>query len=396
MPLAMEATRFRTGATEIQSETMGGFFSWATYAFVQPRACGQSLYWSVSGLYDIFRMSSHAGSSSIWASRMRASWSNAWRVAFCVDMYVAGTMITGRNQEKTSAPWHERCLSEPSISTLGLISVLHRWTIGGRRCLKKCDRSAELSYALLAQLISACDGETETAQSWSIRIVFDKDWSPPWPMADLEVDAVRVIRLDVDERGIVDLTQWRDVKSSLLPMAYESSVYLCSDADGLPCVPLGVLCQRLASYSGFEFLLMQVFYAISLRLEAMLKTFRPTGGKQLAKGSIRLKFPDEADLAGNKEQPYLCAAYVHHCRSLMRQPVDTGIATDKGSAHGLPLQTTILSWPNNFAAVAPPQVAAAIEQITACKHNKACCRHVVFGLWGIRPPTGLAHRFLSL
>jgi hypothetical protein len=39
----MEATRFRTGATEIQSETMGGFFSWATYAFVQPRACGQSL-----------------------------------------------------------------------------------------------------------------------------------------------------------------------------------------------------------------------------------------------------------------------------------------------------------------------------------------------------------------
>ena len=134
------------------------------------------------------------------------------------------------------------------------------------------------------------------------------------------------------------MTQWRDVKSSLLPMAYESSVYLCSDADGLPCVPLGVLCQRLASYSGFEFLLMQVFYAISLRLEAMLKTFRLTGGKQLAKGSIRLKFPDEADLAGNKEQPCLCAAYVHHCRSLMRRPVDTGIAIDKGSAHGLPLQ----------------------------------------------------------
>jgi predicted small integral membrane protein len=130
-------------------------------------------------------------------------------------------------------------------------------------------------------------------------------------MADPEVDAVRVIRLDVDERGIVDLTQWRDVKSSLHAMAHESALCLCSDADGLPCAPLGVLCQRLASYSSFEFLMMQVFYAISLRLEAMLKTFRPTGGKQLAKGSIRLKFPDEADLAGNKEQPYLCAAYVH-------------------------------------------------------------------------------------
>ena len=132
MPLAMEATRFRTCKTEIESETLGGFFAWATYAFVQPRTCGQSLYWSVSGLYDIFRMSSHAGSSSIWASRMRPSWSKAWRVAFGADMYVDGTMITGRNQEKTLAPWNERCLLEPSISTLGLISVLDRWTLGDR------------------------------------------------------------------------------------------------------------------------------------------------------------------------------------------------------------------------------------------------------------------------
>ena len=104
VPLAMEANRFRTGATEIQSGTMGGLFSWVTYAFVQPRACGQSLYWSVSGLHDIFRMSSHAGSSSAWASRMRASWSKAWRVAFGTDMFVDGTMITGRSQTKTLSP----------------------------------------------------------------------------------------------------------------------------------------------------------------------------------------------------------------------------------------------------------------------------------------------------
>ena len=30
--------------------------------------------------------------------------------------------------------------------------------------------------------------------------------------------------------------------------------------------------------------------------------------------------------------------------------------TDKGQAHALPLRTTILSWPNHFAAVAPPLV----------------------------------------
>ena len=32
------------------------------------------------------------------------------------------------------------------------------------------------------------------------------------------------------------------------------------------------------------------------------------------------------------------------------------IGADKGQAHALPLHTTILSWPNNFAAVAPAQV----------------------------------------
>ena len=102
---------------------------------------------------------------------------------------------------------------------------------------------------------------------------------------------------------------------------------------------------------------MQLLYAISLRLEAMLKTHPPPGGKSLAQGSIRLTFSDQGDAGAHGDQPYLCAAYVHHCRSLLRRLVGTGIATDKGSAHGLPLQTTILSWPNNFAAVAPPQVA---------------------------------------
>ena len=111
--------------------------------------------------------------------------------------------------------------------------------------------------------------------------------------------------------------------------------------------------QRPASFAGFEFLLMQLLYAISLRPEVMLKTHQPTGGKSLAQGTLRLKFPDQADLAAHGGQPYLHAAYVHRCRSLMRRPVDAGIATDKDSAHGLPLQTTILSWPRNFAAVAP-------------------------------------------
>ena len=173
----------------------------------------------------------------------------------------------------------------------------------------------------------------------------DKGWAP-------------LIRLGVDENGIVDLTQWRDVKSSPHAMAYESALSRCSDADGPTALPLGVVYQRLASFVGFEFLLTQLLYAISLRLEVMLKTYQLAGGKSLAQGTLRLRFPDQADLAAHGDQPYLCAAYVHHCRSLTRRLVDTGIATDQGSAHRLPLQTTVLSWPRNFAAVAPPQVAA--------------------------------------
>jgi len=40
VPLAMEATRFHKGVVEIQSETRGGSFSRATYAFVGTRAYG--------------------------------------------------------------------------------------------------------------------------------------------------------------------------------------------------------------------------------------------------------------------------------------------------------------------------------------------------------------------
>jgi hypothetical protein len=68
-----------------------------------------------------------------------------------------------------------------------------------------------------------------------------------------DVDAERVIRLDVDEKGIVDLMPWRDAKSSLHPMAYESALHLCSDNDGRACLPLVVVYQRLASFRGFDF-----------------------------------------------------------------------------------------------------------------------------------------------
>ena len=145
---------------------------------MQPRACGQSLYWSVSGLYDIFRMSSHAGSSSIWASRMRASWSKAWSVAFGVDMFVDGTMITASNQAKTLAPWHERCLLELAIKSLGVVCLLNRWTMGCRGCLRTCASSAVQSHILLTQLMGGCGGVTARAQSWSIRSVRDKLCTP--------------------------------------------------------------------------------------------------------------------------------------------------------------------------------------------------------------------------
>ena len=139
------------------------------------------------------------------------------------------------------------------MSTLGLLSLLHRWTLGGRVSLRTCRGPAELSRDLLAQFISACVGSTENAASWSIRIVFDMDWAPPWPNADPEVDGERVIRLGVDENGFVDLIQWHDAKNSLRPMAYESALHRCSDNDGRTCLPLLVVYHRLASVKIFDF-----------------------------------------------------------------------------------------------------------------------------------------------
>ena len=69
-----------------------------------------------------------------------------------------------------------------------------------------------------------------------------------------------------------------------------------------------------------------------------------------------------AEFADANVQAYTCASDVHYTQFLVQKPLETAIATDKGWCHGLPLQTTLMMWDWNFAAVAPPMVASSAKR----------------------------------
>ena len=96
---------------------------------------------------------------------------------------------------------------------------------------------------------------------------------------------------------------------------------------------------------------------MSIRLELILGAMAQGKKLQLLHRSASFAWTDALDDAPPHRLPYIWAAYVHSGRFHVGCPLDTGIATDKGQAHALPLQTTVFTWDSNYACMAPPQVA---------------------------------------
>ena len=112
----------------------------------------------------------------------------------------------------------------------------------------------------------------------------------------------------------------------------------------------------VCSNQSFTSLACQVEYAIALRLEHVLAAAAVREYPQVRSTDLSLQVNDTGKVQGCR-QSYALASYVYFTRVQVGTPPDNLIITDKGWCHGLPLQASIMCWPWNFGAVAPPMVA---------------------------------------
>ena len=373
MPLEVEQSRFRKGSVDLPNELKGGSFQWIVYVFAKPRGARQYMFWSMASLYDYFRMKSYAGSSSIWVSRSKKVWCRSFTKLFGCSQLIEGTSISGRNQSKTETKFVDRCLPEPAVSSLGLLSLLIRWSEDDTKtALKACDHSTTNAADLLVQLVNACCQLRQGETSWCFTLVLDSCWKPAWPAAEPLDDGSSVITLAVNGDGTVDLEPWRlaAVGGNFLAEQWWAILESNLKASSNSCLSFGWLMTFLGNRSMNESLFRQFLYACSLRLERLLGFNAKLGDKMvLASDAVRFVFDGSGEKIPVHQQPYRCAAYVYYAKTRIQRPRDFGIATDKGWAHGLPLCTTIMTVPSNFGAVAPPVVASGVGHLSGQGFN---------------------------
>jgi hypothetical protein len=355
----IEQTRFRQAHIFIPDMMKGGGFEWLVCVLCKPRPCGQLVFWSLANMYEYFRMKTYRNCSSVWVSRQKSTWAVQWTKAFGSSQLIEGTTISGRSQAKSNKPFTARCLPEPCVSTLGMLAFLGRWQVEDSKQATAVPGLETNAHEFLSHLILSCSQCRSGETSWSFNLVFDPAWKPRWPRAEPSPDGVHVIQLVVDVLGLVSLVPWKKAMDNHVKIALQwwelirlNSVGGCGDA-----IDFTSFASFAVKPSASDSIANQMLYVLSLRLDRVF-AYRAKHAAELCFEAvdITMEFVDDSESTASHHQPYICASYAFYAKQRLQRPVDLGIATDKGWAHGLPLQATFMTVPTNFAAVAPPVV----------------------------------------
>ena len=372
-----ESTRVRSATVSVPNASNGGDFVFSTYVFARARKGNQQMCWAASDVYKFFfAMTTYQGSSSVWASRQRETWCRMWLESYGAELFVVGTTVTGRNASNSAAvAFADRCLPNPSLATLGLLDLLTKWSCDGAKdALKRVPNSSNNASTLLTCLAKRAQCEQGGRSSWNLVLVLEPNWKPKHPQRDAVENGHGVVSLPVSDDLMVDVA----------PLEPSATVF-CLAQDALAV--LRNACGRATTSAEFLQLLFvwhqasttrslarQMLFRLSLRLERLFGGTRPED-----KYDVRLAtfaWMSQDDNMPIQRAPYFCAANVADCRQQLAMPEDMAILTDKGYAHGLPLQVTIFCCPNGYAALAPPQVVEkkrVVAVMSAWVLSHACC-----------------------
>jgi hypothetical protein len=357
MSLDKDASRFRTGCISIPNLEHGGDFEWPVFVFAQPRPCRQRMFWSTDYIYKYFNMKSYQGVASAWWSRQVPPLEKGWLKAYGHPLHVGSTMVHAKNQQKLDKPFNQRCLPENAVSTLGVLDVLHRWSDPQSKVgLRSVENGSGLAAALLQRLIQMARFYKGRPATWSMLIALSATWAPRFPQPELPADGLATVLLQVSPELVVDILPLLSAADRGSLFAQEALRCLPHDHDhrANPGLALEVLIARWSAGRTTRSLLQQLVYRLSIRIEFVAGTGE--GGAIPLERVPTFFWKGDEGLLSVDRAPYCCASYVMASKSLYDKPLHTAIATDKGWAHGLPLQATILSWPAGGAVIAPPQV----------------------------------------
>jgi len=318
-------------------------------------------FWSLIDVHAYLGIGVRQGPTSDWIYRQSPRWERILNELYGADQVVHSSWVSSQSTRKRRLPPSERCLGAPSVSTLGLVTLLSRWAFQSPQAGGSVDKDVVANaYQLLCQFVRLVVGDADCVLV-SVRV--DADWRPRWPRPeDVFADAASSFTMQLRSDGGADFADLLRVARirGRASTAGEWWRALARHMGAGTMIPLATIVRACSSKYKMTALSAQVFCDIALRAERCLGSHVREGQRPLAHTTKRL--PLTFAWAKTKsfgpfwEVDCAIATHILAARGVVNKPLHFSVAIDKGTPCGLPVYLSLLALPENVGVICAPQV----------------------------------------
>ena len=350
-------TKYREGALDVKVGATAGSLKLTCYVFQRSRACGVRIFVDMKSMYNALQLTQHGGVPSKWVYGCSGRWLKQ------VKPFLGELNLVYGTDNAAQADFQNKCLPFAAGSLPFSIMMLMIWSAapknkGGFDCANHRRAAQELLSAL-------CAAAVENVPPGSKVVEFDLDpgYSCLWPRPQPPGNYISVV---MDIRGI-EITAFAPSN----PMGESTQATLWKKCG------LAYFTERFNPIADFVSQLVSQNLAVSKPIVAQLawhvavalehQSLMQVTGKFVpisptSKLNSTFNFTKLEDSFANRYKlAKACASYVQCTRSCRSDWQNILMSTDKGDGGQLPLQQSVLSFPDNMLFVALPQAAYVVR-----------------------------------
>lgn len=306
---------------------------------------------SFADLYVAFGLDSYDNQWSKWAWTGWPRWQSYLNSLGLKGHLLQSTMNKGAHGETGDLGRTVAILPAASGSVWAVMALCLRWGSPARTrgTLAKAEHRTVAMWMLASLIRAACE-----LKAWHLEIRFAEPWENRNPRPEKLAPS---IMCPVSTDGNIDLRPWRTLATQE-PDSIAGGWFrrLAECVSNMTILPLLALVQVISSDKRLMSanFLGQVLWRIGVRLELVCMAGFSRGVTSSVLTMPRAGAIESLTKSRFSVQDAFCVKYLFNAQEMSRNRRTMSIATDKSTVHGLPLQDTILVYPDNMAVVCPP------------------------------------------
>ena len=123
LDLDAHQAKFKDANIELSVGSAHANVSLVGYVMMFPRACNQRVFWGLFDLYGVLSLTTFGGVRCKWTHAGMPKWARALQTHLPGSHFVFSSHRNA-GDDKKELPWSDRCLPQPSASTLALLRML--------------------------------------------------------------------------------------------------------------------------------------------------------------------------------------------------------------------------------------------------------------------------------